>query len=87
MYLSATPQDGLTHRLNYRRQFVTANVGMGINQDVLSSAMLDKNPKNTLHRTALLATGVEFTIAISSCPTLAKTIVALGVDYAFTLNH
>ena len=42
--------------------------------------MLAENIENLLDGTAFFRTRIEFTIGIGSCPTLAKAIVALGID-------
>ena len=86
MDLATAAQDGLAHGLDDARQFVAADVGMGIDEDILSRPMLDKNSQNAVHRAALLAAGVEFTVTIGPCPTLTIAIVALGIDDALSLD-
>ena len=79
MHLATTVKDGVAHVLNDARQLVAAYVGMSVDEDVLARAMLVKDAQDAVYRATLLAAGVEFAIAIGTCPTLAKAVVAVGV--------
>ena len=86
VYLTSALQNGFPHRLDDTRQLVTADMGMGIDEDILSRPMLNKDAEHTIYRAAFLAAGVEFAIAIGTSPTLAKAVITLRVHHTFTLD-
>ena len=79
MHLAATAQNGVAHVLNDTRQFVSADVRMGISQDVGRGTVLAEHVQNLLYRTAFLGTGIKLTVGVGPCATLAKTVVALAI--------
>ena len=79
MHLAAGAEDGVTHVLDDARQLIGTDMRMGIGQDGRRGTMLTEHVQNLLYRAALLGTGVQLAVAISTCPTLAEAVVALGV--------
>ena len=69
---------------------------MGICQDIGIGTMLAEDIQNLIHATTLLASGIKLAVAIRSCTTFTKTIVALTIHLLglgdvgkvlFTLTH
>ena len=79
MHLTATIDNRIAHILNHARQLICSNMRMGICKDVRIGSMLAENIQNLIHATTLLASGIKFTVAIGSCTTFTKTIVALTI--------
>ena len=79
MHLTATSQYRVAHVLDDTGQAVGANMRMGIAENIHRSPMLAEDIQNFFYITALLTACVEFAVGICSCPTLAITIVALGI--------
>ena len=59
---------------------------VSIYQNIFRSAVLMQNAQYSVHRTALLAARIQFSIAISPGTALAKTVIAIGVNYTFSRN-
>ena len=55
-------------------------MGMGIGENGRAGTVLHKNLQDAVGIAALFTTRIELSIAVSSCPTLAKAVVALGVN-------
>jgi len=79
VYFSATVENGLAHIFDDMRKAVGTDVGMCIGEDGWTGAMLHEDLQDAVGIAAFLATRVEFAVTISSCPTLAKGVVAFGV--------
>ena len=80
MHLATTTKDGVAHILNDTRQLVCADMRMRISEDIRRGTMLTEHVEYLLDIATLLAAGVELAITIGTCPTLAKTVVALRVN-------
>ena len=79
MHLATTVKDGVTHVFYHTRQFVGSYMRMGISQDIGVGSMLAEDIQNLVHTAAFLAAGIQFSIAVGTCSTLTKTVVALGI--------
>ena len=80
MHLTTTPLYLKPHVLNDARQLVGADMGMDIGQDRCRGAMLTKHVEYLVHVAPLFAAGIEFAVAVGTCPTLAEAIIALRVN-------
>ena len=58
-------------------------MGMCIRENGRTSAVLNKDLQDAVGIAAFLASRIELSVAIGSCPTLAKAIIALGVNVLF----
>ena len=81
-HLTTTVDDGVAHVLDDARQLVATNVRMSIDENILAGTMLMKDAEDALHRATFATAGVKLPITVSTCPTLAKAIVAIGVNNA-----
>ena len=79
MHLATTREDGLAHVLDDTGQAIGADVGMYINEDVGVGTVLNEDTQDLVAIAALLASGVEFAIAVCPGTSLAKGVVALGI--------
>src|ERR1700722_11187998 len=52
-------------------------------QDIGIGAKLYQQPQNALHIAALVASGIQFAVAVGAGAAFTKTIIALRVDDAF----
>jgi hypothetical protein len=80
MYFSSTSQNGIAHVLYDTGQAVCTDVWMGIHQYGIAGSVLHKDMKNLFAVAALLASGEKFSVAVGSCASFAKGIVAFGVN-------
>ena len=55
-------------------------MGVGISQDVGGCPMLTEDVEYLLYGATLLGARIELAVRVGSCPTLAKAVVALGID-------
>ena len=62
MHIASTADNGRTHVLDDPWQFVCADMGMSISQNVGRCAMLAKNLKDAVNVATLLAASVEFSV-------------------------
>ena len=79
MHLTATLENGIAHILDDTRQLIGTDMRMGISQDIRIGSMLTEHIQYLIHTTTLLAAGIEFAVAIGTCATLTKTVVALAI--------
>ena len=79
MNLTATTENGVAHILYDLRQTVCAYVGMCIGKNGRGGSMLTEHVENLLYIATFLRAGIEFTVGIGTCPTLAETIVTLRI--------
>lgn len=79
MHLAPTLKDGVAHVFYHTRQFVGSYMGMGISQNVGIGSMLAEDIQYLVHTAAFLAAGIQLSIAVGTCSTLTKTIVAFGI--------
>ena len=83
VHFATAIEDGLSHVLDDTRQAVCANVRMGIRKDGRTGSVLNEDLQDAVCIASFLASGVKLSVAISSCPTLAKTVVAFWVNALF----
>ena len=77
---ATTGKDGLAHVLDDARQAVGADMRMGVGEDGWAGSVLYEDLQDAVGVAALLAARVELAVAVGSCPTLAKAVVALRVN-------
>lgn len=70
-------KDALPHRFDDIRKEIGPNVRMGVNEDLLGSAVRDEDLVNFAHGTALGRTGVKLPVRKGTGTALAKTIVRI----------
>lgn len=86
MDFAATAEDGSANVLDDAREAVGADVRMRIGKDSGGCAVLAEDVKDLLHGAAFLGACVELAVGISPCPTLAKRVVAFGVNNMLARN-
>ena len=86
VHLAATGKDGLAHVLDDTRQAVGTDMRMGIGEDGRAGSVLHEDLQDAVGVAALLAARVELAVAVGPCPTLAKAVVALGVNALLRTN-
>ncbi len=80
--LSAAALYGAADGLDNTRQAVGAYVRMGVDKYFPLRAVGMENAQNLLYRSALVASGIEFAVAVGSGSTLSEAVVGIGVDSA-----
>ncbi len=80
MHLSTTAYDGVAHILNDCREFVGADMWMGIDKDIRRCAMLAEYVEYLVDIAAFLAAGVEFAVGECTCTSFTEGIVRLRID-------
>ena len=73
-------ENAVAHALDNGGQFVGADMRMGIGEYRYRGTMLAKDLQNAVYIAPLLTAGVELAVGEGTCPTLAETVVRLGVD-------
>ena len=79
--LASATYDCVAHVLDDTGKTVGAYMGMGITEYIHRCAVLAEHIPNFINIAALLAAGVELAVGVGSRPTLAKAVVALGIDF------
>ena len=59
---------------------------MGVHQNVRIGAMYHEPSQGLLHVATLFAAGVQLAVAVGARPTLAKTVIGVGVDNVLTVQ-
>ena len=83
MNLAAALENRVSHILDNSRKFVRSDMRMRIDKDRRACAVLTEDIQNLVDVSSLLASCIEFSVGIRSCPSLAKTVVALAVNLVF----
>ena len=78
--------NGLPHGSHHGRQAVGADVGMGVNQDLGIGAVGHHPFEGLADVAALLASGVQFAVAVSPRPAFAKAVVGVGIHQVFPVQ-
>ena len=86
MELAAKLQYFFSHVLDNRREPVRSNVRMRIAKDFFVRSKVIENGKHLGDVATLVASGVEFSVAECSGPALAKTVVAVRVDFSLSAD-
>ncbi len=79
----------LSHGFYHRRQPVGANVRMCVDQYFGLRSMLMKCAEHTFDRATLFASGIKFSVGVSTGAAFAKAIIGVGVHHTGTVdcNH
>ena len=80
MVLATGTLDGAAHIGDDAPQPVGADMGMHVDHDVGVGTVLHKALQHATHVATLGRAGVKLAVAEGTCPTLAETPVAVGVD-------
>ena len=79
VYLAATLYYSVAHVLYHARQFVSADMRMGVRQDGCRGTMLAEYIQYLFRRSALLRPGIQFAVRVGTGSSLAKTVVGFPV--------
>ena len=79
MHLATSRANGLTHALDDLRQFVRPNVRMGVHQNRWVRTEVDQPLQSTADVAALVASRIQFAIAVSACSAFSKTVIRIGI--------
>lgn len=80
---SAFP-DPVAHRLDDARQFVRANVGVGVNENVLVRSVLHKPSEGLEPSPSFFGPGVQLPVGVSARSSFAKAVIGFRVYMALT---
>ena len=78
-------QDLLAHSGDDVRQFVGANMGMRIKQNIFRRPKLSKKVENAIDITALITSRVQLPVTVRSGAAFPETVIAFGIDDPFLI--
>ncbi len=86
MHHAAERFDGLPQTADNAGEFIGANVGMGIDEDVRMGTVLDQPAEDFVDVASLVRAGVKLAVRVGAGAAFAKAVVGMGIDDAELLN-